>query len=170
MATPAETAAMRRALVLAAEAVGISNPNPPVGAVVLSADGQVVGEGRTQQVGGPHAEVMALRAAGPSASGGTLVVSLEPCRHTGRTGPCTEAIEAAGIRRVVFAVGDPNGDAAGGGEDLRGRGMDVESGVLADDAAVTLGPWHVEVRRNPRRTDRRAGRHQPLDHRHRSAS
>ena len=147
MATPAETAAMQRALVLAAESVGVSNPNPPVGAVVLSADGELVGEGRTQQVGGPHAEVMALRAAGQSAAGGTLVATLEPCRHTGRTGPCTEAIESAGVRRVVFAVGDPNGEAAGGAEDLRGRGIDVESGLLADDAAVTLAPWLTAVRR-----------------------
>ncbi|HET6816014.1 MAG TPA: bifunctional diaminohydroxyphosphoribosylaminopyrimidine deaminase/5-amino-6-(5-phosphoribosylamino)uracil reductase RibD [Mycobacteriales bacterium] len=147
MATPAETAAMQRALELAAAALGTSNPNPAVGAVVLSADGAVVGEGGTQQVGGAHAEIVALQAAGSAASGGTLVVTLEPCRHVGRTGPCTDAIAAAGVRRVVFAVGDPHGDAAGGAEVLRAQGVDVESGLLADEAQATLGPWLTAVRR-----------------------
>ena len=147
MATPAETAAMQRALALAAEAVGVTNPNPAVGAVVLGADGQLAGEGRTQQVGDAHAEVMALAAAGAAAAGGTLVVTLEPCRHVGRTGPCTDVILAAGVRRVVFAQGDPNGDAAGGAEVLRAQGIDVESGLLADDALATLGPWLTAVRR-----------------------
>ena len=147
MATPAETAAMQRALVLAAGAVGRTNPNPAVGAVVLSADGEVVGEGCTQEVGGAHAEVMALADAGAAASGGTLVVTLEPCRHVGRTGPCTDAIVAAGIRRVVFAQGDPSGDAAGGAEALRTHDVDVEPGLLADEARTTLGPWLTAVRR-----------------------
>jgi len=147
MATPAETAAMQRALVLAAEAVGTTNPNPAVGAVVLSADGQILGEGRTQQVGRAHAEVMALRAAGDAATGGTLVVTLEPCRHDGRTGPCTDAILTAGIRRVVYAQGDPNGSAAGGAEVLRTHGIDVEAGLLAEDARATLAPWLTAVRR-----------------------
>jgi diaminohydroxyphosphoribosylaminopyrimidine deaminase / 5-amino-6-(5-phosphoribosylamino)uracil reductase len=147
MATPAETAAMQRALALAAVAIGTTNPNPPVGAVVLSADGRVVGEGCTQEIGGPHAEVMALRAAGAAAAGGTLLVTLEPCRHLGRTGPCTEVIAAAGARRVVFAVGDPNGKAAGGAEVLRSRGVEVESGLLADEAGAMLGPWLTAVRR-----------------------
>lgn len=147
MATPAETAAMQRALVLAASAVGSTNPNPPVGAVALSADGRIVGEGCTQQVGGAHAEVVALAAAAEAAADGTLVATLEPCRHVGRTGPCTDAIVAARVRRVVFAVGDPNGEAAGGAEVLRGAGIDVESGLLADDARVTLGPWLTAVRR-----------------------
>ena len=147
MATPAETAAMQRALVLAAEAVGITNPNPPVGAVVLSADGEVVGEGRTQAVGSAHAEVMALQAAGAAAAGGTLVATLEPCRHVGRTRPCTDVIAEAGVRRVVFAVGDPNVDAAGGAEVLRESGIDVESGLLAEQAQATLGPWLTAVRR-----------------------
>lgn len=147
MATAAETAAMQRALALAADAAGSTNPNPPVGAVVLSADGEVVGEGRTQQVGAAHAEVMALTAAGAAAAGGTLVVTLEPCRHVGRTGPCTAAVVTAGISRVVFALGDPNSDAAGGADVLRSQGIDVESGLLADEAHKLLGPWLTAVRR-----------------------
>jgi diaminohydroxyphosphoribosylaminopyrimidine deaminase / 5-amino-6-(5-phosphoribosylamino)uracil reductase len=147
MATPAETAAMQRALALGAEAVGSTNPNPPVGAVVLSADGRVVGEGHTAPIGGPHAEVVALEAAGADATGGTVVVTLEPCRHVGRTGPCTDVIAAAGVRRVVFAVGDPHGDAAGGAEVLRTAGIEVEVGLLAVDAETALGPWLTAVRR-----------------------
>lgn len=138
---------MQRALVLAAEAVGVTNPNPAVGAVVLSADGDVVGEGKTQPVGGAHAEIMALRAAGAAAAGGTLVATLEPCRHVGRTAPCTDAISAARVGRVVFALGDPNDEAAGGAEVLRSLGIDVESGLLADEAQKTLGPWLTAVRR-----------------------
>jgi diaminohydroxyphosphoribosylaminopyrimidine deaminase/5-amino-6-(5-phosphoribosylamino)uracil reductase len=147
MATPAETAAMQRAIALAAEALGTTNPNPAVGAVVLSADGRAVGEGHTAPIGGPHAEVVALEAAGADAAGGTVVVTLEPCRHVGRTGPCTDTILAAGIRRVVFAVGDPHGDAAGGAEVLRAAGIEVESGLLAADAESALGPWLTAIRR-----------------------
>lgn len=147
MATSAETAAMQRALALAAEALGSTNPNPAVGAVVLSAGGVVVGEGHTAPIGGPHAEVVALMAAGADAEGGTVVVTLEPCRHVGRTGPCTDVILAAGIRRVVYAIGDPHGEAAGGAEVLRGAGVDVESGLLAADAEALLGPWLTAVRR-----------------------
>lgn len=147
MATPAELAAMRRALQLAGDVVGTTNPNPPVGAVVLDGEGAVAGEGATAPVGGPHAEAAALRAAGGRAAGGTLVVTLEPCRHTGRTGPCTDLILAAGIGRVVYAVIDPHPEAAGGGAALRDAGVDVEAGVLADEAAPDLEPWLVAVRR-----------------------
>src|SRR4051794_29810900 len=132
MASAAEQAAMQRAVALAAEAVGRTNPNPPVGAVVLDAGGNVVGEGATAPIGGAHAEVQALAAAGDRAAGGTLVVTLEPCRHTGRTGPCTAAIIAAGIQRVVFALADPHDVAAGGADELLAHGIDVESGVGAD--------------------------------------
>ena len=118
MATDAERAAMRRAVSLSIEALGTTNPNPCVGAVVLDAGGRVVGEGVTQPVGGDHAEVGALRAAGDHARGGTLVVTLEPCRHAGRTQPCTDVIRAAGVARVVYALSDPHDVAAGGG-DLR---------------------------------------------------
>jgi len=147
MATPAEVDAMRRAIALAAEAVGRSNPNPAVGAVVLDVNGQIVGSGNTAPVGGPHAEIVALDEAGNSARGGTLVVTLEPCRHVGRTAPCTDAVIAAGVSRVVFGVADPHDAAAGGGEVLAGAGIDVESGVLADGVRVDLEPWLVAVRR-----------------------
>jgi diaminohydroxyphosphoribosylaminopyrimidine deaminase/5-amino-6-(5-phosphoribosylamino)uracil reductase len=143
MATEVETAAMRRAIDLAEAALGIPNPNPAVGAVVLDPAGTVVGEGATAAIGGPHAEVVALGSAGERARGGTLVVSLEPCSHQGRTGPCTAAIHAAGIARVVYAVDDPHGDAAGGAARLRADGVDVESGVLAEEAHAALEPWLV---------------------------
>jgi diaminohydroxyphosphoribosylaminopyrimidine deaminase/5-amino-6-(5-phosphoribosylamino)uracil reductase len=108
MASGAEQAAVRRAVVLSQRALGTTSPNPPVGAVVLDAAGAVAGEGSTRPPGGPHAEVVALREAGERARGGTAVVTLEPCRHTGRTGPCTDALLAAGIARVVVACADPH--------------------------------------------------------------
>jgi diaminohydroxyphosphoribosylaminopyrimidine deaminase / 5-amino-6-(5-phosphoribosylamino)uracil reductase len=147
MAGDHELAAMRRALVLARTALGVSNPNPAVGAVVVAPNGTVVAEGATRAAGEAHAEVVALDAAGAAARGATLVVSLEPCRHTGRTAPCTDRIVAAGIGRVVFAVSDPFDEAAGGGDVLRAAGIEVEGGVLADEAAIDLEPWLVAVRR-----------------------
>lgn len=148
MASEAEQVAMRAAVALAAAAAGSTNPNPAVGAVVLDPAGGPVGEGVTQPVGGAHAEVVALRAAGERARGGTLVVTLEPCRHTGRTGPCTAAIAAAGIARVVYAVTDPHDEAVGGAEELRRAGIDAEGGVLAGEATRTLQPWLVAVERH----------------------
>ena len=99
---------MRRALFHARRAEGVTTPNPLVGAVVVSADGVVVGQGRHPRAGQAHAEVFALDDAGAAARGSTLYVTLEPCCHQGRTGPCTERIIAAGIRRVVAAMTDPN--------------------------------------------------------------
>lgn len=117
----------------AAERVrGTTSPNPPVGAVILDTDGLIAGVGATSPVGGPHAEVMALGVAGDRARGGTAVVTLEPCNHTGRTGPCTAALIEAGIERVVYAVTDPNPQAAGGADTLRAAGVDVLGGVGAD--------------------------------------
>ncbi|UVS80160.1 Riboflavin biosynthesis protein RibD [Actinokineospora sp. UTMC 2448] len=127
-------AAMRAALARAADVHGTTSPNPPVGCAVLDASGQVVGVGGTQPPGGPHAEVMALRAAGERAGGGTAVVTLEPCAHHGRTPPCTDALLAAGVARVVYAVGDPNPVAAGGAEVLAAAGVRVEGGLLAEEA------------------------------------
>jgi diaminohydroxyphosphoribosylaminopyrimidine deaminase/5-amino-6-(5-phosphoribosylamino)uracil reductase len=147
MATPQETTAMRRAVDLAAEVLGSTNPNPAVGAVVIDAAGSVVGEGATRPAGGAHAEVQALAAAGDRARGGTLVVTLEPCRHVGRTAACTDAIVAAGVRRVVYAVRDPHDVAAGGDGVLSGAGVDVEAGVLDDVVTEQLRPWLVAVRR-----------------------
>lgn len=146
MASAAELDAMRRAIALATAALGVPNPNPAVGAVVLADDGAVVGEGATAAIGGPHAEVVALRAAEGRASGGTLVVTLEPCDHQGRTGPCTREIIDAGIVRVVFAVDDPHHDAAGGAARLRAAGIDVESGLLTEDVRRDLEPWLVATR------------------------
>lgn len=137
-----EQTAMRRALALGRSVLGHTSPNPPVGAVVLDAAGTVVGEGATAPAGGPHAEVVALAGAGPRARGGTLFSSLEPCAHTGRTPPCTDALQVAGIRRVVYAVGDPTPQAAGGGARLRAVGLDVEGGLLAAEAAAgALHGW-----------------------------
>jgi diaminohydroxyphosphoribosylaminopyrimidine deaminase / 5-amino-6-(5-phosphoribosylamino)uracil reductase len=147
MASPVEIATMSRAIDRAAAARGISNPNPSVGAIVLGSDGTETAVGLTAPIGGPHAEVVALTAAGPAARGATLVVTLEPCSHLGRTGPCTAAIIAAGIARVVVAALDPTG-AGGGAELLRAAGVEVETGVLATEAHDYLEPWLVARTRN----------------------
>jgi len=141
-ASKTERAAMVRARVLGDIVRGRTSPNPPVGAVIIDADGALAGEGATQPVGGPHAEIMALRAAGEKARGGTAVVTLEPCAHTGRTGPCADALIEAGVARVVYAVDDPNPPAAGGAERLREAGADVVAGVDREAAAAgALRVW-----------------------------
>src|SRR5437763_612136 len=104
---PDDLSWMRRALALAAAGRGFVEPNPMVGAVVLDAAGELAGEGHHARFGGPHAEVVALAAAGGKARGGTLYVTLEPCCHHGKTPPCTAAVLAAGVRRVVAAMADP---------------------------------------------------------------
>lgn len=131
-------ALMRRAIDASVAAQGSSSPNPPVGAVILGADGKVVGIGHTQPPGGPHAEVMALRAAGERARDGIAIVTLEPCNHTGRTGPCAQALIEAGVTEVHYGVADPNPAAAGGAETLRRAGVLVTGGVAADE--ITSGP------------------------------
>ena len=126
---------MRRALALAALGAGRTSPNPLVGAVVLDGAGTLVGEGFHARAGTPHAEVHALHQAGARARGGTLVVTLEPCCHHGRTPPCTEAVRAAGIARVVVAMTDPNPQVAGGGiAQLRAAGIAVITGVAEAEA------------------------------------
>jgi len=120
-----DTQAMRRAVELSWPVLGSTSPNPPVGAVVLDQHGAVVGEGATQPPGGPHAERVALAQAGVRGYGGTVVTTLEPCAHTGRTGPCALAIVEAGIRRVVVGHEDPTGVAGGGAELLRAAGVEV---------------------------------------------
>jgi diaminohydroxyphosphoribosylaminopyrimidine deaminase/5-amino-6-(5-phosphoribosylamino)uracil reductase len=126
---------MHTALELAARGAGFVAPNPMVGAVVVR-EGQVVGRGYHQAVGGPHAEVHAIDDAGARARGATLYVTLEPCNHHGRTPPCTRKILEAGIRKVVVAVADPNLDVAGGGNAyLQSRGVQVVCGVCRDQAA-----------------------------------
>jgi diaminohydroxyphosphoribosylaminopyrimidine deaminase / 5-amino-6-(5-phosphoribosylamino)uracil reductase len=144
-----ERAAMARARELGASVLGSTSPNPAVGAVILAHDGSVAGEGATSPPGGPHAEVRALTAAGERARGGTAVVTLEPCAHTGRTGPCADALIAAGIARVVVAVPEPTELAGGGADRLRAAGVDVVLGVEeaeAEDGA--LAGWLTGVRRH----------------------
>ena len=132
--TPArDSAHMRRALSLARKGWGRTAPNPMVGAVVVR-DGAVVGEGYHQEYGGPHAEVHALRTAGERARGATVYVTLEPCNHHGKTGPCTEALLAAGVARVVCATRDPDPRAGGGVERLRAAGVEVAVGVEEEPA------------------------------------
>jgi diaminohydroxyphosphoribosylaminopyrimidine deaminase/5-amino-6-(5-phosphoribosylamino)uracil reductase len=126
---------MRRALELALRGWGHVSPNPVVGAVVLRGDG-IIAEGWHAQFGGPHAEVNALKAAGEKARGATLVVNLEPCAHHGKTPPCTDAIRAAGVRRVVAAVRDPDPDARGGLEILKRAGIETQIGPLTEEAAA----------------------------------
>lgn len=126
---------MRRALFHAGRAEGVTTPNPLVGAIIVSADGVVVGQGRHPRAGEPHAEVFALEDAGGRAGGATLFVNLEPCCHTGRTGPCTRRIIAAGIHRVVAAMADPNPLVSGKGfDELRASGIRVDVGLLRDEA------------------------------------
>ena len=127
---------MRRALALAALAEGRTSPNPLVGAVVLNSEGRLVGEGFHARSGEPHAEVGALAQAGTAAAGGTLIVTLEPCCHHGRTPPCTRAVLQAGVSRVVVALEDPDPRVAGGGiAQLRQAGVEVITGVLRQEAA-----------------------------------
>lgn len=125
---------MKLALDLAENGRGYTSPNPIVGAVIVK-DGRVVGRGWHKKAGGPHAEVHAIDDAGSEAEGATLYVTLEPCNHHGRTPPCTQKILAAGIRRVVMAMDDPNPDVTGGGaEFLRRHGITVISGVRENEA------------------------------------
>ncbi len=127
---------MHRALALAERGRGLTSPNPMVGAVVVAPDGEIVGEGAHLRAGAPHAEIEALAAAGPGARGATLYLTLEPCAHAGRTPPCAPAVVAAGIARVVAALGDPNPLVAGRGfARLRAAGVEVVEGVLAGEAA-----------------------------------
>nr|WP_269854864.1 bifunctional diaminohydroxyphosphoribosylaminopyrimidine deaminase/5-amino-6-(5-phosphoribosylamino)uracil reductase RibD [Streptomyces sp. RPT161] len=150
MATAVEALAMQRAIELAARGLGSTSPNPVVGCVILDPDGEVAGEGWHQRAGGPHAEVHALRAAAGRARGGTAVVTLEPCNHTGRTGPCAQALISAGVARVVYAVADPTPTATGGAATLRAAGIDVEGGLLADAAARGNEAWLTATpRRRP---------------------
>jgi diaminohydroxyphosphoribosylaminopyrimidine deaminase/5-amino-6-(5-phosphoribosylamino)uracil reductase len=125
---------MDRALELAARGTALASPNPMVGAVVVR-DGRIVGEGFHTYDGARHAEVIALEAAGKSARGATVYINLEPCCHTGRTGPCTQALIAAGVSRVVAAMADPNRKVAGRGfQQLRAAGIEVSVGLREDQA------------------------------------
>lgn len=147
MATEAEFAAMSRAIELAGSVDAQFGANPRVGAVLLTPDGRTISEGAHHGAGTPHAEVVAIAHAGAATHGATAVVTLEPCSHTGRTGPCTQAIIDAGITRVVFAQSDPNPEAAGGAAVLRSAGIDVEGGVAAVQASELNRQWSIAVSR-----------------------
>jgi diaminohydroxyphosphoribosylaminopyrimidine deaminase/5-amino-6-(5-phosphoribosylamino)uracil reductase len=139
MTAPAQiSAAMWLAIEQGLRVKGSTYPNPPVGAVIVSADGEIVGVGATEPAGGPHAEVVALQAAGERAAGGTAVVTLEPCNHHGRTPPCVDALVAANVAAVVYALTDPNPVAAGGAARLHAAGIVVTAGVCAEDVAAGL--------------------------------
>lgn len=144
---PALREAVARADAAGQAVRGTTSPNPPVGAVILDTAGEIVGVGATSPVGGPHAEVNALAAAGERARGGTAVVTLEPCNHTGRTGPCSNALLAAGVAEVVYVFADPGAAAGGGGDRLRRAGVTVTGPLvtastgLAGVPQFSVEPW-----------------------------
>lgn len=144
---------MRRALELA-ELGPARGVNPRVGCVILSPDGDVLAEGWHRGAGTPHAEVDAISTLPPGAArGATAIVTLEPCNHTGRTGPCAQALVEAGVARVVYAVDDPGDHSSGGARTLRDAGVHVTRGVLADEVEAFLGDWLFAARhRRPRVT------------------
>lgn len=138
--------AMRRAIALSQQGPA-SDPNPQVGCVLLSSDGTILAEGWHRGAGTPHAEIAALHAlARPEdARGATAVVTLEPCNHHGRTGPCSHALADAGVARVVYGVSDQGALSSGGGDYLRSRGIDVVDGLLADEVAHSIAGWLERV-------------------------
>lgn len=141
MAESVEREAMRRAIQIAGAVTIPDGPNPRVGCVLLDAQGRTLAEGVHYGAGTPHAEVDALNQAGEAARGATAIVTLEPCDHVGRTGPCSEALIQAGVSRVVFAQADPHAIAAGGAERLRAAGIEVQAGLLAQEAAALNEAW-----------------------------
>jgi diaminohydroxyphosphoribosylaminopyrimidine deaminase/5-amino-6-(5-phosphoribosylamino)uracil reductase len=147
MASQREIAAMRQALDAARTPSQRISPNPRVGCVLLDPAGDVIATGHHRGAGTPHAEADALDHAGAAAEGATAVVTLEPCHHDGRTGPCTAALIAAGVARIVYAVDDPNPLAAGGAATLRTAGLDVEGGVLAEEAYALNERWLIAIAR-----------------------
>jgi len=141
MQSEVEQRYMRRALALARKGGAAVRPNPMVGALIING-GRIVGSGWHQKAGGPHAEIAALSAAGAKARGGEMFVTLEPCTHHGRTGPCTDAILKAGIKRVVIACRDPNPKVSGGGaERLREDGVEVSGPILEREAKELNAGW-----------------------------
>ena len=146
-ASAGEHAAMRRALELATKGP-LRGPNPQVGCVLLDAQGKIVSEGWHEGAGSPHAEAVALAnlsKSGTSAEGLTAVVTLEPCSHTGRTGPCANALAEAGITRVLFSVSDPGDESGGGGEMLAKAGIEVRGGIELEAGEKLLERWLVST-------------------------
>ncbi len=149
MPNPLDISLIQHCLMLARRGLGTTAPNPAVGCVIVK-DGKVVGRGWTQQGGLPHAEPMALAQAGADAKGATLYVSLEPCAHHGKTPPCTDAVIAAGVKRVVIACLDTNPVAGGGIAKLKAAGIEVTTGVCEVEArAVNEGFFSVVERNRP---------------------
>ncbi len=141
-------AVMRRALEVATRGIGFVEPNPAVGAVLVDENLEFIAEGWHQRFGGPHAEIEAIQNAGSRAAGSTLFITLEPCCHQGKTGPCSVAILRAGIRKVVAACRDPFPKVDGGGfAALRAGGVEVEEGLLADEARDLIAPFRKLVER-----------------------
>jgi len=137
---------MQRAIALSENGLGRTAPNPIVGAVIVSANGTVIAEGfHDRAASADHAEVVALKVAGERAKGATMYVTLEPCNHTGTTGPCTQAIIDAGIASVVYAVSDPNPVAAGGAAVLKAAGIEVIAGVGTDEATHSNRAWLTKI-------------------------
>ena len=143
------TVAMQRAIALSEKGLGKCAPNPIVGAVILDASGKIVSEGfHDRMTSKDHAEVVAIKSAGDQTKGATMVVTLEPCNHTGSTGPCTQAIVDSGISTVVFAVKDPNVVAAGGADALRAAGIKVVDGVMAKEASYANRAWLTKIEKS----------------------
>jgi len=143
------TVAMQRAIALSEKGLGKTAPNPIVGAVIINSIGEIIAEGFHDRIASDdHAEVVAIKAAGNKAQGATIVVTLEPCNHIGKTGPCAQAIIDAGISTVVFAVSDPNAIASGGADKLRAAGIKVIEGVLNEDAALSNRAWLMKIKKN----------------------
>ncbi|HIW90611.1 MAG TPA: bifunctional diaminohydroxyphosphoribosylaminopyrimidine deaminase/5-amino-6-(5-phosphoribosylamino)uracil reductase RibD [Candidatus Corynebacterium avicola] len=143
--SPVELSPALRDAVAAADAAGhavkgTTSPNPPVGAVILDSGGNLAGTGGTCPAGGAHAEIAALAEAGDRAAGGTAVVTLEPCNHTGRTGPCSHALVEAGVASVVYVFADPGEQAGGGADYLRQRGVEVTGPLVTADTDLTGVP------------------------------
>ncbi|KAB1157487.1 bifunctional diaminohydroxyphosphoribosylaminopyrimidine deaminase/5-amino-6-(5-phosphoribosylamino)uracil reductase RibD [Micromonospora sp. AMSO12t] len=147
MASDAELAAMRHAITLSSFGLGTTSPNPPVGCVILDRNGATVGTGYHRRKGEAHAEANALKAAGAAARGGTAVVTLEPCNHTGVTPACRQELINAGITRVVISIIDPTSRGDGGAAVLAAHGIDVETNVLPNETLTVLGPWLTATRR-----------------------
>ena len=140
---------MQRAIALSEKGLGKTAPNPIVGAVIIDAQGNLISEGFHDRItNNDHAEVVAIKAAGNRTQGATIVVTLEPCNHIGKTGPCTQAIIDAGISTVVFAVNDPNAIASGGADKLRAAGITVIDGVLKEEAALANRAWLMKIKKN----------------------
>jgi len=143
------TVAMQRAIALSEKGLGKTAPNPIVGAVIIDATGKIIAEGFHDRMRSEnHAEVVAIKAAGNQTQGATIVVTLEPCNHIGKTGPCTQAIIDSGISNVVFAVSDPNSIASGGAAKLRAAGITVVEGVLEEEAALSNRAWLMKIKKN----------------------